>query len=163
MHSPSFFAANQIHRFDAPLANFSTCYFSLFAYGAFAESLINRRHGQLLSMEDMTNYCLSVVRLARPLQLIHCHGEGLSLNGIEASISSTADRATTMALSVRLHEHTQLADGLVYRARHNDDQLSVVLYDRARSALGGIESKKPWRDTNTTFENTLDRYQVALV
>jgi len=162
-HDPCYFAANQIHRFDAPLANFSTCYFSLSAYGAFAESLINRRHGQLLSMEDMTNFCLSVVTLARPLQLVHCHGEGLTRNGIDSSIASTSDRVVTMALSARLHAHTQLADGLVYRARHDDDQFSVVLYDRARSALDRIESKTPWRDTGSTFEDILDRYQIALV
>lgn len=157
------FGRRQINRFDAPDTNYGTCYFSLSASGAFAESMINRPRGQLLSMEDMTNFCLSVIALARPLQLVHCHGEGLRRNGLDASISSTSDRTETMALSARLHAHQRLPDGLIYRARHDDDQLSIALYDRAGDALQRVLSKHQWRDTGSDFEAILDRYQIALV
>ena len=157
------FGRNIQNRFDDPEGRFGVCYLSLSPSGAFAETLIRKPTGQVLQKSDLRHHCLSRVRTCRTLCLVHCHGEGLKQNGLDSQISSSVDRHSTRLLARAFHDHGDRPDGLIYRARHDDDQLSVALFERASGKLAKPGAPIPWIDAGPHLDEVLDRYGIALV
>ena len=162
-HGAIHFGCRARNRFDDPRQQFGVCYLSLSPSGAFAETLMRAQTGQLLETSDLRNFGLSTIKLAQPLRLVQCHGKGLKLNGVDSQISSRSDRPSTQALARNFHDHQDLADGLIYRARHDDDQFSIALFERASDKLGNPDPAVPWIDTGPLLETILDRYGIALI
>ena len=61
------------------------------------------------------------------------------------------------------HEHRDWPDGLIYRARHDDDQLSVALFERASGKLAKPQQSILWMDAGPILDEVLDRYGIALI
>lgn len=162
-HRAIHFGRDSSNRFDDPENQFGVCYLSLSPSGAFAETLIRKPTGQLLEKSDLRNFGLTTIRTGKPLRLVQCHGKGLKLNGMDSRISSHTDRGRTQALARALHDHGDLADGLIYRARHDDDQFSIALFDRASSKLTDPGPPIRWIDAGLLLEAVLDRYGIALI
>lgn len=157
------FGKNQRNRFDDSKGQFSVCYLSLSPAGAFVESLIRKPQGQLLESRDLRSFHLAKLRNQQPLNLVQCYGEGLYRNGLDARISSSTDYQHCRDLSRQLSAHADRPDGLIYRARHDDDQFSIALFERARKKIDEPESSIAWIHTGTIRDDILDRYAIALV
>ena len=151
------------NRFDDPQGGFGVCYFSLSPVGAFAETLIRRPTGQVLQKSDLLRWGLTTVQTRRGLSLLHCHGAGLKRNGLDSRISSTVDRRVPQSLARVFHEHPDGPDGLLYRARHDDDQLSVALFERASDKLAAPGPSISWMQAGPLLGLVLDRYGIALI
>lgn len=158
-----YFGRKACHRFDDPRQRFGVCYLALSPIGAFAETLVRKPFGQVLEKSDLRLYCLTRLLTSASLNLVHCHGEGLQLNGLDSRISSTLDRAATQTLSRTLYDHVDGPDGLIYRARHDDDQLSIALFDRASAKIAKPDEPVSWMDAGSLLDEVLDRYRIALI
>ena len=97
------------------------------------------------------------------MTLVHCHGEGLKQNGFDSRIASSVDRGLTQSVARSLYENAQQPDGLVYRTRHDDDQLSIALFDRALNKLSEPGPAIAWMNAGSHLEKVLDRYRIALI
>lgn len=161
-HGPIHFGREPVHRFDAPNGEFGVCYLSRSHAGAFAETFLRSARGQLIERGDLDLYALSRLRVTRPLTLAQCYGSGLRRNKIDARVSSSVDYPRHRAFSLACHEHPQQPDGLIYRARFDDDQFSVALFDRASDTIATDSKPAPWMRTGTIIEEILDRYEIAI-
>ena len=160
---PIYFGKSGELRFDDPQHRYGVSYLASDAVGAFAETLIRRSQGQLLQRQDLQSYCLSTCSTSHALNLVKCYGNGLARNRLDSRISSILPYTETQALSRTYYLHPHQPDGLIYRARHDDDCRAIALFDRAGRKLAPIKSTRAWLDTGGLLETVLDRYQVALV
>ncbi len=162
-HGAIYFGRQRQNRFDDPKGQFGVCYLALSPGGAFAETLIRKSAGQVLQKSDLKTFCLSRIEIRKTLRLVHCHGEGLKHNGLDSRISSRVDRYSTQQIACTFHDHENRPDGLIYRAHHDDDQLSVTLFERASGKLAKPHEPIPWIDTGPHLDEVLDRCDIALI
>lgn len=162
-HGAIYFGRDIRNRFDDPQGRFGVCYLSLSPSGAFAETLIRKPIGQVLQKSDLRHYCLTRIHTLQTLRLVHCHGEGLKHNGLDSQISSSVDRGSTQSMARVFYEHDDRPDGLIYRARHDDDQLSVALFNRATDKLAEPQQPISWMEAGPLLDEVLDRYGIALI
>lgn len=101
--------------------------------------------------------------MRRDLRLVALHGPGLVRVGGTAAVVS-GPYALTRLWSLAIHEHPDAADGIRYRARHDDDSFAVALFDRAADALAAGERKELLaRESLAELAAWLDRYAVGLL
>lgn len=161
-HSPTFFGRNRLNRFDDPDGEFGVCYLSRSAIGAFAETFLRRARGQFIERADLHSHAITRVTLTRPVNLVQCFGAGLHRNGIDARISSSADYLEHRQFSRDCFKHEQLPDGLIYRARFDDDQFSIGLYDRASTSISSDSRPLRWLDSGSLLDEVLDLYEIGI-
>ncbi len=147
-------------RFDDPKDEFGTCYLGLSPAAAFAEAFLRRPPVRLLSRAFLDERNLTTIELTRGIRVVQLHGAGLAQLGATAAVAS-GPHNTAQAWSRAFWEHPSAPDGLQYRCRHNDDEFSVALYDRARDKLQVIVSNAVRADTQW-FGNMLDHYHLGL-
>jgi len=162
-HGVLHFGRNGRNRFDDPRRKFGVCYLSLSPSGAFAETLIRTPTGQILQKSDLRDYCLTRIKTRRTLRFAHCHGEGLKRNGLDSQTSSHVDRRSTQSIAREFHDHNDEPDGLIYRARHDDDQISIALFEHASAKLAQPEQPVSWMNAGSILDEVLDRYGIALI
>jgi hypothetical protein len=151
-------------RFDdpeCPRCAFGVCYLGLTREAAFAETFLRRPPVRFISRRDVDARGIAMILVRDPLRLVPVHGRGLGQLGATSTITS-GPHAAARPWSRAIWEHPEQPDGLVYRCRHDDDQLAVALFDRARHKVEAgpshpLRADKPWWGT------VLDRYAVALV
>jgi len=94
------------------------------------------------------------------VRVVRSHGAGLARLGTTAELTSGSQDAARV-WSRALWSHPSAPDGVEYRCRHDDDELAVALYDRARASLeevarAGIRTDRVW------FGGVLASYGLAL-
>lgn len=150
-------------RWDAPDDSYGVCYFALEGHTAFSETLLRALGREEVSESgDLAPRNLARIQGNRALSLARMHGPGLRrVQATAAVVQGSYD--VTWAWSHALHEHPDHVDGIVYRARHDDDDLAVALFERARDAIVVLDST-PLLDLSLGAElgSWLDRYDVGL-
>jgi hypothetical protein len=120
-------------RWDAPGGEFRTLYAGLNMTAAFAESVLHRPAGQVISRGALLVRSWSEIRVNRDLQLAHFQGPGLLKHGLTAAEVS-GDYDVTQALSLEVYEAHAGSDGILYRSTHNNDHSCVALFHRVSEA-----------------------------
>jgi hypothetical protein len=93
---------------------------------------------------------LARIQVIRRLVLARMHGPGLRrMKAAGAVVQGSYD--LTWAWSHALHAHPDRVDGIAFRARHDDDDLAVALFDRARDA-GTVLGSTPLLDLSLAGE-----------
>lgn len=161
-YAPIHFGRESKNRFDAPHGEFGVCYLSRSPAGAFAETFLRKARGQFVERTDLDNHALSRIKVESALQLVQCFGAGLRKNGMDARVSSSKDYPRHQAFSRRCHDHPAAPDGLIYRARFDDDQFSIALFERSSASIAASFKPTPWLETGTVIEDILDRYEIAI-
>ena len=149
-------------RWDAPSGEFGVCYLALEPYVAFAETFLRVPGILSLGEEDLRRRGLAQVRVMRTLELAELHGAGLARVGATAAVcSGPHDVSRTWAAAI--HAHRRRVDGILYRARHDDDGFAIALFDRAAESVR-IERSGSLLDEGIaeTTGAILDRYGLAL-
>lgn len=162
---PIHFGRQIRNRFDSPDGEFGVCYLSQSPAGGFAETFLRKPRGQFIERADLDNYALSQISVERALQLVQCFGAGLRKNRIDARVSSSEDYPRLQAFSQRCQDSPagrEKADGLMYRARFDDDQFSIALFDRSSASIAADLEPTPWLETGVIIEEILDRYEIAI-
>lgn len=160
-HSPLWFGPSPgdapINRFDAPGGKYRIGYFGLSREGAFAEVFLRVPPVEIVAMDEIARRRITRIELTRPLRLVQLHGAGLARLGITASATTGADYAHARHLALELWSHPSPPDGVLYRARHDDEQVSVALIHTAESGLR-VDSPRPLTDDRGWLAGLAMRY-----
>jgi hypothetical protein len=151
-------------RWDAPDDCFGVCYLAERGHTAFAETLLRELDREELSEKgDLRPSSLARIRVQRPLVLARMHGSGPRRVKATAAVVH-GPYEITWAWSKAIQAHPSQVDGIGYRARHDDDDLSIALFDRAADAIVVTDSL-PLLDPALAAElgSWLDLYGIGLV
>ncbi len=104
----------------------------------------------------------SALLLRRPLRAVRFRGYGLAPIGATASICSSPSYAAPQEWSRALHAHPQQVDAILHGSRHDDEQLCLAVFDRAKDAF-----EDPTVEHNLLelewFLELMEIYQVGLL
>ncbi len=150
-----------IHRFDDPEGCFGVCYFGTNPEVCFAETFLRNPPVRILALDDLADRSISTLEVRRALRLVSMYGSGLARLGVTAELASGSNYAASQQWFRALQEHKDNADGILYRARHDDSALCVALYDRAEDGLAEAENHSLTEDPQY-LARLLKRYGVGL-
>lgn len=150
-------------RWDAPDDSYGVCYVAEEGHTAFSETFLRELdREEVAESGDLAPRSLARIQANRTLVLAQMHGPGLRrMKATAAVVQGSYD--LTWAWSHALHAHPDRVDGITYRARHDDDDLAIALFDRARDAVTVLGST-PLLDLSLSVAlgAWLDRYDIAL-
>ncbi len=150
-------------RWDAPDDGYGVCYLAVQGHTAFAETLLRELDREEVSERgDLAPRILARIRVKRTLVLARMHGQGLRRMKATAAVVQ-GPYPVTWAWSKAIHDHRSQVDGIAYRARHDDDDLSVALFNRAARTITVLESTPLLHPTLAgELGSWLDRYGIGL-
>ena len=122
-------------RFDAPGGEYRIGYFGTTRDASFAEVFLRVPPVELITMDEVEARRLTAIEVVRDVRVARLVGRGLARAGITASATTGAEYGVARAAALAIWSHSDGFDGLLYRARHDDDELSVALFDRAADAV----------------------------
>lgn len=122
------------HRFDAPAGEFCVLYCAARLAGAFVESILRRPAGRIVRRAYVEERGWSELTTRRALRLAKLRDEGLHWHGTDAAISAVGDYRTARHMALALYAAFPEADGIAYRARHNNGEICYALFDRVAVA-----------------------------
>ncbi len=156
------FGRDRRHRFDAPNGEFGTLYAGQDDACAFIEVFGDPLDARLLSLRTLAQYCLSDVRVARPLRLVDLTGPGLRRLGADARLTGGVDYQASRDWALALWAHPDQPDGILYRSRHDPSLQAVGVLDRAGSALR-MARRRGLAEDRAALAALLDRYDIGLI
>ena len=150
-------------RWDAPDDSYGVCYLAEKGHTAFAETLLRELDREEISESgDLAPRSLAQVRVNRPLLVAWMHGPGLRRLKANASVVQ-GPYDTAGAWSHATHSHPRRVDGIRYQARHDDDDLSIALFERAHDAVTVLGSTSLLElALAAEVGSWLDRYGIGL-
>jgi hypothetical protein len=154
---------NDRGRWDAPDDSFGICYLAEAAHTAFAETMLRELdRDQVSEVGDLAPRSLARLVVEQPLRLARMHGAGLRRMKATAAVVQ-GPYEITWEWSRAIHGHPEGVAGISYRARHDDDGLSIALFQREESALRSLDST-PLLDPSLAADlgAWLDRYDIGL-
>jgi hypothetical protein len=161
-HDPAFWGRTGNNRFDSRTGDYGVLYAAETFDGAFIETF-GDVSPRTISVNSLTVRGVASVSPQKTLRLVDLAGAGLSQLGLDARIC-TDDHALSQEWSAALWAHPARPDGIWYAARHDAEQRSVALFDRAASAvvvraIGGLMSNPQ----NSVTARAVDKYGFALL
>jgi hypothetical protein len=135
-YGPIHFDRGRGGRLNAPDGSYGVLYLALSPAGAFAETFLRTPGRTLLEPGLIAAKAHVEVALTRDAEAIELHGPGAAVLGATAELThGLLPYDLPQAWSRALHGHPTAADGLAYRARHNDDEICLAVFDRAADAM----------------------------
>lgn len=131
---PLYFGSGGRNRFDAPDGSYGTLYCAEDTPGAFIETFGRRLGYNLVTGAELSRRHLARIYAEMPLRLADLVGKGQSAAGVDARLFS-GPYAVSQSYSLAIHRHPLRLDGIRFPARHDTEQVSVALYERARPGL----------------------------
>jgi hypothetical protein len=158
-----FFGTTGRNRFDAPAGEFGVLYLAADAHCAFIETFGHATGVRAVTEAELRARTLSTVESSRPLNLVDLTGRGLARIGADASLTSGTDYNLSHRWAKAIHDHPQMPDGILYRARHDPGRTAAAVFDRVTSFLV-ISSSLGLLDGafSGALAAILDSYQLGL-
>jgi hypothetical protein len=122
------------HRFDAPAGEYRTLYCAARLAGAFVESVLRKPAGRVVARTYVDERGWTELTVRRALRLAKLRDEGLHWHGTDATISASNDYGFPRRMALALYAAFPEADGIAYRARHNNGEVCYALFDRVSGA-----------------------------
>jgi RES domain len=148
------------NRFDAPDGSYRICYLGLSEAASFAESFL-REPGLILAEGDLEPRAFSRILNTDPLRLVELYGAGLAKIGATAAVAS-GPYDISQEWGLAFHGHPDQPDGILYRARHDDDVFCAAIFDRA-SAILTLSAIEPILKDRLRLQRLLARYGAILI
>lgn len=125
------------YRFDSHDGTYRVCYLGLTERAAFVEGVLHRAiPRRTISEKTLAARTLSEVRVIEEIRAARLYGEYLIPTGATAEVAHGEPYDTvSWPWSRAIFEHVDQVDGIVYSARHDDSQLALALFDRARHKI----------------------------
>ncbi|MSP00517.1 MAG: RES domain-containing protein [Acetobacteraceae bacterium] len=154
-----YFGRSANWRFDDPASSYGTLYAGLRPYVSFAETLLRGR-GTTVVQSELATRSLCSFTATRTLKLVSLHGRHLATVGANAAVTA-GSYPISQRWSRAFHDHSDRPDGIVYRATHDNDELAVVIFERAAASIDDGASSGLL--TNPVMLGMmLDHYQAAI-
>lgn len=160
-HEPLHYGRTSASRFDAPNRNYGVCYFGLSERAAFAETFLRHLGETLIDWVDLAARSLTIFRVVDTLRPARLYGPGLSRMGATAAVTH-GPHAIAQAWSAALRAHPDRPDGVIYRARHDDDERCLALFERRDSPFE-VVSTAPLADDVNAIVALIDHYGIGVV
>ncbi len=169
-----FFGKTKGNRFDDPAQDVGVCYLALTFEGALVETLLHGQQDSYIPLDppsdtlfqipysELEARALAISRINKPLKLVKLYGDGLLQNGVDSSISSCS-HSLSQEWAGTFINHPDNPDGIIYRCKHNDDEKSVALFERAKHKISLPTNE---RDSLDSYEKTWDifeKFRVGVV
>ena len=122
------------HRFDAQAGEYRTLYCAARLAGAFVEAVLRKPSGRIIGRAYVEERAWTELTVRRSLRLAKLRDEGLHWHGTDAAISAADDYSTSRRLALALYSAFPEADGIAYRARHNNGEICYALFDRVAAS-----------------------------
>jgi hypothetical protein len=136
---PIYFDQSLAGRLNAPDGSYGVLYVALSASGAFAETFLRTPGRTLLDPDLIAAKAYAELTLTRDLVVMELHGPGAAAIGATAELAhGSPPYELPQSWSKALHGHPCAADSLAYRARHNDDEVCLAVFERAASAVAVV-------------------------
>jgi hypothetical protein len=126
------------YRFDAPGGEYRVLYLSAALRGAFVETILHKPMGRIIARRYVDERAWTVLSPRRELKLVKVRDDGLHWYGLDANISASTDYRETRRVALAFFQHYRDADGLSYRACHDNGVVCYALFDRV--AASGLEA-----------------------
>jgi len=107
---------------------------------AFIETFLRNPKRRTVDWADLDVRNMAVLTNDAPLRLVKAHGEGLSMLGTTAALS-TGGYMEARRYSFELWDHPDQPDGLIYSSRHNPDHLCAAIFDRSHATFSGFRTE----------------------
>ncbi len=131
------------------------------ASGAFAETFLRIPGRTVLARDFVAGKAYARLRMTRALRFICLTGKGLARIGATAEVThSGLPYDVPQAWSTALHRHSAKADGIVYSARHDDQETCYAVFERARNTIEEVERRIDLDDD--WFWDLAEAYGVGL-
>jgi hypothetical protein len=95
---------------------------------------------EYVTMRGVRSRRVTQIRVCRPLALVALHGPGLVHAGVTASVATGDNYSRSREAALGIWAPADGADGVAYRARHDDSEMSVAVFDRASDAIEVVRS-----------------------
>lgn len=148
------------NRFDDPKGKYRVCYMGKTLEAAFVEVFLRDVSIPLLSRADLEERAATDLITTRGITLIQFHGNGLHKLGATAQVLN-GSYSISRPWGRACWAHPSKPDGIIYRARHDDDHFSIALFDRAKAAIAVSAAPTLVADL-TELPALLVRYGVGL-
>jgi hypothetical protein len=148
------------NRFDAPGGEFRVCYLALSPEAAFAETFLRNPGRRLLDQSTVEQRSLSELATTRPLAVARLFGPELARLGATAEVTHGPDYENARRWSSALWLHPMAPDGILYKSRHDDDELCLALFDRHDDALEVLRTERLTR--SSWLLPLMRRYRLGL-
>lgn len=136
---PIFFDKSELGRFNAPDESYGVLYCARAAAGALAETFLRNPGRRVIDSGLLATKGYARLATKNDLTLISMAGPGLAIVGATAEITSSGPPySVPQQWSAALKGHPIGADGIVYRSRHDDDQICYALFDLASDTVEEI-------------------------
>ncbi len=161
-YSPFHFDHSPNARFNAGNGDFGIMYAAVERRGAFAETFLRNVGSTAISRVFVASKACSALPLRRPLRVVRLRGYGLAPIGATASICSSPTYDAPQEWSRALHAHPWRVDAILYGSRHDDEQLCLAVFDRAKDAFAEPVIEHNLLDRKW-FLDLMELYGVGLI
>jgi hypothetical protein len=159
--APIHFDRGRSGRLNASDGSFGVLYVARSVAGAFAETFLRTPGRTLLDPGLIAAKAYAELVLARDARAIELHGPGAAILGATAELThGPPPYDLSQAWSTALHLHPCNADGLAYRARHNDDEICLAVFERAAAAVQVVRREE--KLDNEWFYELMETYEVGI-
>lgn len=142
LYDSIFFDKSKKGRFNDSAGTFGVLYAAATESGAFAESFLRTPGRQVRAADFVSDKAYARLKTKRELRLIRVTGKGLAPIGATAQVThSGLLYDVPQAWSTALHDHEVKADGIVYTARHDDEELCYAIFERAKDAIVTVDRR----------------------
>ena len=93
-----------------------------------------------VTMRDVRSRRVTQLRVCRTVTLVSLHGPGLVGAGVTAAVATGDDYPRSCETALGIWGRADHPDGVAYRARDDDGEMSVALFDRAADAIEVVGS-----------------------
>jgi len=165
IHDPIFFGRSGDNRYDAPGGEYGILYLAAEEAGAFVETYLRNPLGVPVNvtMAELEQRHFTTVEFDAPLRLVDLTGPGLARMGADNRLT-TGDYLLSQRWALALWNHPERPDGILYRSRHDPDQVCCGVFDRRADARVGRTLGPLASPANVgLLAGLLDRYGVCLL
>ena len=115
----------------------------------------------MLGMKFVQERSFSEIVATGPLRLSSLHGPGLARVGATSAVASGPyDVARNWSRAI--HDHPAVPDGIAYRSKHDDDEICIALFDRARDRVAAAGVPLPMIMDLARLAELFARYGLGL-
>lgn len=161
-NDPIFFGRICKYRWDAPDGSFGVLYAAAKVEGAFVETCCWNTDSKDLSEAFVFARGVAILKPSRPLSLVDLTGKGKARLGVDGRLTSGDEYDLCRQWAKAFYNHPSRPDGILCRARHDQEQLCVAIFERSKLTFKE-KGRILFADDHALLGRLLDRYDRALV